>query len=983
MRMFSELPHPRVFAQAPGVDFPAALVAGMRDRLSDQPPEAMAHVTLIVNTQRMRRRIVDLFVQSGAGFLPKIRLVTDLGKDAGFADIPPAIPALRTRLLMSQAIDGLLTADPSIAPRTALFDLADSLATLMDEMRGEGVSPAVIAGLDVSGHSAHWRRTQDFLGIMAGFFDAAAPPDVEARQRLVVMRLVSQWQAQPPDGPIILAGSTGSRGTTALLMQAVARLPQGAVVLPGFDWDQPAGVWDALNDAKASEDHPQFRFHTLLRALQISAPQVTPWHDVSAPNADRNRLISLALRPAPVTDQWMRDGPKLQGLANATKDMTLIEAASPRAEALAISMILRQAVETGQKAALITPDRNLTRMVAASLDRWGILPDDSAGRPLALSPPGRFLRQVANLAGKRLTSEALLALLKHPLTHSGQGRGDHLRWTRLLERHIRNRAQPYPTAPFLADWAGLQTDGGVPVWVAWLTATLLCVESIGDRAFADHVTWHQTHAETLARGAAETGTGGLWEATAGGAALRVIQTLVAEAAYAGEMSPFDYATLFSAVLDQAEPVRDALLSHPDIMIWGTLEARVQGADLVILGGLNEGVWPGAPAPDPWLNRDMRMKAGLLLPDRQIGLSAHDFQQAIAVGTVVMTRAKRNADAETVASRWVSRLTNLLQGLDGQQGPALLAGMRARGANWLRRAEMLEAPEVHDDQPAPRPSPRPPVHVRPAELPVTDMARLIRDPYAIYAKRILRLKRLPPLRPTADASLKGRVLHAVMEAFARNLMHGSMAEARTHLLALMQAELAEVVSWPAARALWFAKLERVVDFVLGLEEARQGQPILLEEQGRMTVSLLGFTLTARPDRIDLLADGRVQLIDYKSGTPPSETQQKVFDKQLLLTAVMAAHGAFGPKVPTNVAAISYIGLGATPSEVETEMTDDLLDHHWQGLLRLIGRYQSRSTGYTARRAMAEMKDKSDYDHLSRFGEWDTTDASVPQIVGDPA
>ena len=225
MRMYPELPHPRVFAQAPGVDFPAALVAGLRLRLAGQPPEDMARVTLIVNTQRMRRRIVALFVQAGAGFLPKIRLVTDLGTDAGFADIPPAIPALRTRLLMSQAIDGLLTADPSIAPRTALFDLADSLATLMDEMRGEGVSPAAIAALDVSGHSAHWRRTQDFLGIMAAFFGDDALPDVEARQRLVVMRLVSQWQAQPPDAPIILAGSTGSRGTTALLMQAVARLP--------------------------------------------------------------------------------------------------------------------------------------------------------------------------------------------------------------------------------------------------------------------------------------------------------------------------------------------------------------------------------------------------------------------------------------------------------------------------------------------------------------------------------------------------------------------------------------------------------------------------------------------------------------------------------------------------------------------------------------------------------------------------------------
>jgi ATP-dependent helicase/nuclease subunit B len=979
--MFPDTSPPRVFAQAPGVDFPAAVVAGLRARLTGYAPEAMARVTLIVNAPRMRRRVTEVFVADGAGFLPKIMLVTDLGRNMALADVPAAVPALRRRLQMTQAIDRLLTADPGIAPRAALFDLADSLATLMDEMRGEGVHPDAIAALDVSGHSAHWRRTQDFLGIVASFFTADAAPDVEGRQRLVVERQIAQWQITPPQDPVIIAGSTGSRGTTGLLMRAVARLPQGAVILPGFDEDQPQAVWDTLQDAKASEDHPQYRFFALMQALSLQKADVKAWHDVAAPNPARNRLISLALRPAPVTDQWMRDGPSLTGLPEAVADMTLIEAPSPRAEALAISLLLREAAEKGQKAALITPDRGLTRMVAASLDRWGIMPDDSAGRPLALSPPGRLLRQVAALAGVPLTSEALLALLKHPLVHSGTGRGDHLRWTRALEQHIRRHGVPFPTTAYLTDWAGLQADAGVPGWVAWLQQTVIGADAIVMRAFADHVTWHVTLAEALARGAAADGTGGLWEAVAGDAARRVMQTLTDEAPHAGDLSPADYANVFLAVLNQAEPLRDALLSHPQIMIWGTLEARVQGAELVILGGLNEGVWPGMPTADPWLNRDMRSKVGLLLPDRQIGLAAHDFQQAIAARRVVLTRAKRSADAETVPSRWVSRVTNLLEGLPEKGGSDLLSEMRSRGDAWLQKASLLEEPQDQPDEPATRPSPRPPVSARPRQLWVTDITRLIRDPFAVYAKRILRLFPLDPLRPGPDAALRGEVLHKIVEDFARGLQAETQPEARARLMGIARKRLNTLVAWPAARALWLAKLDRVADFFLAKDASRQGTPILLETPGQMVIPALDFTLKARPDRIDVLPDGRVHLVDYKTGSPPSEAQQTAYDTQLLLQAVMAAEGAFGPEVPTDVAAISYLGLGANAKEVKVEITAELLAKQREGLVDLISRYMSHATGYTSRRALFEDRIKGDYDHLARYGEWDTGDAPVPMVVGD--
>lgn len=969
-----DLPGPRIFALPPGADFPAELVRGLREKLVGKPPEAMAEVQLFVNTSRMRRRIIDLFCANGASFLPQIRLITDLGPESLIAGIPAATSPLRRRLELAQLIAPLIDADPNFAPRAALYDLADSLAGLMDEMQGENVSPAIIAALDVSSHSEHWARTLAFLGIVTGYLGKTAAPDTEARQRLVVEHLAETWQTSPPQSPVIVAGSTGSRGTTALFMRAVAALPQGALILPGFEFDMPAGVWAALDTAMAAEDHPQHRFHALLGALNLPHSAVAPWRTVSAPNPARNALIALSMRPAPVTDQWLTDGPNLQDIAGATAHMTLIEAASPRAEALAIALILRKAAEDGRTAALITPDRGLTRQVTAALDRWRILPDDSAGRPLALSAPGRFLRHVAGLFGQRLSAEALLTLLKHPLTATGAERGLHLKLSRDLELHLRRNGPAFPTGADLVAWA---KDGPAQIWAASLADNLDGLDLVATRLLTDHVAHHRSLAESLAQGTGDVGTGALWAENAGVNALAVMANLAAEAPYGADMSPQDYTNLFTAILNQGE-VRDPSQPHPQIMIWGTLEARVQGADLVILGGLNDGSWPKLPNPDPWLNRDMRQKAGLLLPDRQIGLSAHDYQQAVAAPEVILTRAHRNADAETVASRWLNRLTNLLGGLPDIGGDTALTEMRARGKKWLALTAALEDPG-DPVNPAPRPAPRPPVEHRPKELYVTKVATLIRDPYAVYARYILRLYPLNPLHQSPDALMRGQVLHAVLERFVKD-RPADDPEPRTRLLQIAADVLATEVPFPAARALWLARLARAADFFLNFEATDGGTPVKVENTGSTRLHALDFTLKARPDRIDLLPDGRLNIIDYKTGSPPSEAQQQKYDNQLLLQAAMAQRGGFGPDLPTDVARITYVGLGNPPKTLATDITPEITGKIWEKLHQLIAEYMTHDRGYQSRRAVFEDRKSGDYDHLARHGEWQQSDWPTPEDVG---
>jgi double-strand break repair protein AddB len=984
--IFENEAKPRLFGMPPGADFAAELVSGLRRRVAHMSPETMARTELYANSGRMARRIEACFADGPPGFLPRIRLLTDTAEPGLRALLPEPVSPLRRRLELTSLVSRLLDQDPDLAPRSALFDLSDSLAGLMEEMQIEGVPPEAIATLDVEDQSGHWERALGFLRIVQDYFDATHPePDAAALQRRAVAARIARWQTVPPEHPVVVAGSTGSRGTTHEMMVEVARLPQGAVILPGFDFDMPRHVWDQLIDdlpradkSQPGEDHPQFRFARLLRDLGASPADVKPWGG-PAPAPGRNRLVSLALRPAPVTDQWLTEGPELPPLGAATEQVTLLEAAHPREEAVAIAMRLREAAERGQKAALITPDRVLTRQVTAALDRWGIVPDDSAGQPAQLSPPGRLLRQVAALFHEDLTAETLLALLKHPLCHAGdtpkEDRSAHTRAVPALEAHIRRKGLPYPDAESLRAWG---ERCGHAAWADWLARTVCDRKITGHQPLGEWIAAHQALAEAVSAGSQGAGPRALWDKEAGRTLRSVMEALTREADAGADLSARDYADLFRAVLSREE-VRNPNSVHTGIRIWGAIEARVMGADLMILGGLNEGSWPEMPKPDPWLNRRMRADAGLTLPERRIGLAAHDFQQAIGAREVWLTRATKSDDADTVPSRWLNRITNLMAGLPERGGDVALKAMEARGRDWLRKVHALETPIAAPT--AKRPSPRPPSEARPRSLRLTQVKTLIRDPYAIYARNVLRLMPLNPLMQAPDALLRGIVTHDALEAFGKAMRdEGLQPTAETFLQHVTRA-LAEKVPFPLARQLWHARMRRVAGSFAQDEAARQARAGLahIEAEGEARLELLDFTLTTRADRIDIDDRGGAYLYDYKTGNPPQPKEQKFFDKQLLLTAAMIERQAFDGLRPRFIADARYIGLGSNAGEVPAPLDEEPPAKVWSDLEALIARYLDAGQGFTARRAMLLDSGSSDYDDLSRLGEWSVSDKANSEEV----
>ena len=996
IRLFAPADGPRVFALPPGVDFTTALVAGLDARLDALPPEAAAEVEIWVNTRRAERSLLAAFVASRpARLLPRLRVIADLAVDPlAPVDLPEPPPPLRRQLELARLVRALLAQRPDLAAERAAFDLADSLAALLDEIRGEGLPPDAFARVDAGSHAAHWQASLRFLGILAEHA-AAGPAEGAGRLRAVADAFAAVWAEAPPARAVIVAGSTGSRGATRAFMSAVARLPQGALVLPGLDPDLPAAVWGRLASGEAhAADHPQYGFARLASAIGFDPAAVPSWHAPAvAPAPARNALVSLALRPAPVTDQWRAEGAGLAGqLGAAMARVTWLAAPDLRSEARAVALALREAAAAGRRAALVTPDRTLARRVTAELSRWGIIPDDSAGRPLGLTPPGVLLRRLAGLAGRPLPAVGLLDLLKHPLVAGAPGvRGPHARLAARLELERLRGQAPVVDWEDLAAWAAVPARGtedpeeaaaGVAAavaWVAWLRQALEPLADPARRPLPAHVARHRAAAEALAAGPGRGGvmeeaggTGhGLWARDAGMRALALMDEMAAEADIIGPVGPVDHLALFESLLAGRDVPEEAVVADSGIAIWGALEARVQTADLVVLGGLNEGLWPRLPPADPWLSRPLRRELGLPSPEAQLGLAAHDFQQAVAAPEVLIARAERSAEAPAVASRWLLRLENLLRGL-GDEGAAALGAAEARGTALLARAARLDRPEA-SVPPARRPAPRPPAEAMPPSLSVTQLETLVRDPYAIYASRILRLRRLDPPGRLPDAMARGIAVHAVLEAFVAETADALTETAAVIFRAALEREIAAAAPWPAVRALWMARLGRRAGWLLEGEAERRarGRPAAREVSGRR--ALLGlarpFAITAKADRIDWLHDGRFALYDYKSGSIPSEREAKAFHLQLPLEAAILAEGGFDGLPAGEAGHLELLGIGAAKSlvlESGSEAVEEVLDQ----LRDLLGHYPG--AGFVARLRPQRLSYESDYDHLSRLGEWSDGD-----------
>ena len=973
-----DTPAPRVFTIAPGRSSARALAEGMMARLGDADPIALARVTIYAPTRRGARTLVEAFVELAGGkpiLAPRILTLADLDDPMGLtADLPEAIGATERLLTLTRLVRGMAEAAPHLAQEATATALARDLMSLLDQIHGERLDLDALEHVAPENHAEHWSETLKFLHILRDawptYLASVSKMDPVARRAELIARQVAAWQAEPPTDPVIVAGSTGSVGISAELIAAVAHLPQGAVILPGLDRELEADAFRALGDDHP--DHPQAGLSRLLAHMGGHAPiprdSIPDW---MAGNAQQ-RFLSITLRPAPATDAWLAKRGTIRDLApDAMANVALIEAETPQEEAQAIAFAIREAVaEPERTVALVTTDRLLARRVSAALKRWNITADDSAGRPLHLTPPGVFLSLLVE-EGLRPPGAGdparFLALLKHPLTYLGLERPDHLAFVRTVEiKAIRRNStgadteairRVFADKPDMLDWLDTLDDALAPL------RALMAQEKI---PLSDVMTALRVSAEALSL--RPDGGVEVWEKETGQAALAFVDDITDHASSFGALAP-DAVPMLLAGLIAGCSARAPYGQHPRVFIWGTLEARMLCADTMILGALNEDGWPKLPNPDPWMSRAMRRDFGLPPLERRIGLSAHDFQQAMAAPKAILTRARKQDGAPTVASRWLQRITTLLGEGDKGFAPDVLTAMRKRGIVYLGYAR--HTGRIAEGAPCERPNPEPPVEARPHELRVTEIETLIRDPYAIYAYRVLGLAPLDELTPEPDARNRGNVMHDIVEQVVRDW--GDAPDALWE--SATEEALKDVAAWPVVQAFYRARAERIAPWFLAEEamrrEARHA-PVVLEGNGQSVLDVEGYgpvALNGRADRIDRIGDGYA-IYDYKTGAPPTEKQVTEFAQQLPLEAAMVQAGDFDiePRAVEKLAYIHLAGGKAGGNERALQALDDLVGQAFPRLRQLLRAYADPARGYLSRARPQTLTYASDYDHLARVGEW---------------
>jgi len=953
---------------------------------------ALARGIVLLPNNRAVRAVRDAFVRASQGGLLLPRLVPigdiDLDEALGSAlapigaemDLPPAIAPAERLMVLTRLVQAQRARAGERIEIGEAWRLASALARTLDQLIVERKAPADLKALEPEALSGHWQSAfGDFEQLMtawAGELAARGRIDLAERRNRLLDHVARRWRAAPPDRFVVAAGVVMAAPAVATLLGTVARLPQGMVVLPDLDLHLNADQWNAIGpvwppepsaepSGRPHESHPQFALKLMLDRMGVHRGEVAQWrwgseHDA---RAARGKAISNAMLPPRLTGIW----PQVPAGERSLKDVRAIEAANPAEEAQAIAIALREAVETpGRTAALVTPDRDLATRVSAHLRRWGIEADDSAGRPLAQLPPGTLLLALAQAGAEGFAPVPLLALLKHPLVMAGEGRVGWLDKVRALDLLLRGPRPSGGLAGIATRLAGKDrrtaaAREAVRDWWPGVAARLAAIE----RAFAGEAPLPALFAALREAASALSGDA-VWARHQGHAAALCLADAEAAAVHGPAMAdPAGFVAMLAQILG-AVAVRPPQGGHPRVQILGLIEARLQQADLMILAGLNEGVWPGLPSPDPWLAPSIRRALGLPGLDYRIGLSAHDFANGLGAPQVLLTRARRDISAPTVASRFWLRLKAMT------------------GARWVEDARLLALARRIDrpDAPAPAyraPAPSPPAGARPRRIAVTDVDRLRADPYGFYAAKILRLATLEPVDADPGPAWRGTRAHDVLE---RWMKEGGRDPAR--LAALAREMIADASAHPLLRALWQPRLLAALDWVAAevAAQAEGGRTILFgEEWGEIARG--GVTLTGKPDRIDRLVDGALAIIDYKSGATASVKQVEAgFSLQLGLLGLIAHEGGFGPiPVGTPVGAFEYWKLNKAPGGQfghKRALTDPRGAHgriETERFLPMVARYFDEAaarwlTGdepFTAR-PHSDAPVFTDYDQLMRLDEW---------------
>ncbi|MEM9839910.1 MAG: double-strand break repair protein AddB [Pseudomonadota bacterium] len=998
-------PHdgPNLFSLPPGRPFFDDVARAL---LSDfeVKPEGLADVRIYLPSRRSVRALKESFAKLTEGrplLLPRMTAIADISEDDVISasierqapPLPQAPNPITKRLVLARIYReareqaGLPIPDWPTALRAAgelarTSDLLTEYGITAQDLETLGEQPAMVEGAE------HWRTLTRVLALVTEawprWLEEHGQIDVRTR-RNALLQALAESQPSAPDAPLVLAaGFLGTSPSSQVFLKHIAGLPSGAVILPALDPHLSDEAWELIE-----EPHPQSSYKHLFQnvfpGISRRDVQMLPYTEEPAARA-RRELLSIALMPAEATDAWtelfgnFRARPEA---STALDGLSIAVAPTSEDEADWIALALRETLtQEGKTAALVTADRILARRVAAKLSGWGINIDDSGGRPLHASYRATFLRAIARLMDEPSDAVAMATMIHHQLFALGMSSKDRRPLVRTFDQFLRG-VRPRPGWSGLLEslgdsWRPFRADEESSARVASLTGKLKNLFTEHDpgpgASLAQRLRGHLRLAAELARTPADDGQERLYRFEDGEVLQAHFDAFLDRDVESQAIAAEDYATTFDALLAMAPAVRPPGGQHPRVSVYGVLEARLQTADLLVVGGLQEGVWPGDEVIDPFLSRGMRHHLGIPSPEADIGRVAHDFMDFAAAPKVLLTRAERRGPTVARPSRFMIRLESFVDALSQERS---VWDRSSQLSAWqLQRHGNEDVPK-----PAPRPAPKPPLSVRPRRLSVSGISRWLRDPYAVYASSILKLRNFSPYDAVYGPAEKGMLLHAwAEETIVRS------PEDIDEIAAVMDECLPEILhsfAFPEAQhMLGSAFLTAMRESFPAFQAQAQahGKTLGTEIDGELVLKVAGddFVITGRADRIDRMESG-AHIVDYKSSATPTLDEAKAFAPQLFLMAQMMAAGGFKslPKLaPEQVSFVNLKGaadvFGAGKDKGKTyarkAALDELLSEFSVNFAAWLDTQFRPSTPFPSQLAPHSVNDVGDYDDLARRLEW---------------
>jgi ATP-dependent helicase/nuclease subunit B len=918
------------------------------------------HQTIIIlPTRRSGRQFQEILIKKSptqAIIPPHITTFTDVQN----------LPFLKGKILTTHQWQNVASLMRILAPLLdsvpvdVLLKHAQRLLPLLEEWTQHQLPQKNAAGSSLVPHhfAAH---LQDNLKLFWTALAQFPSINLTAFQRQIALQIILEYCR---DFRLIIATEAPQDQQILEFLVQCSKRPHTHIFLLGCD---SHFIFEKTR-SKPQPYHPHYGFSRLLQKMGISTEHIALFPETNDASMNRRQKV---LRRIFGDDRLMSSPIPNEDIESALQGVSLLECDHQQAEALTIAIILREALETpGQRIALVTPDRQLASFVKIHLRRWQIDIDDSAGEPFFATPAGTFLKLTAECMLNRFAPVSLLSLLKHPYFSLRRPLAAVRQMARHFEREWLRKPDRFLNTS-LKSWPRLIDQGPITSLLSDLehhsamACELACQEHV---SFKELLHAHIGLALRVATSPEAEGHQILFSGEMGQEIFNLLQDILHVADHFPPIKGQSYLQVLAQLL-QGIRVRKTYGYHPRLFILDPLQAQLQDFDCVVLGGLNAGMWPTIHEQDPWLSQEMRQACGLPTLAHQFGIAVQHFINLFAAPRVLLTRAQKVQGTLSLASPWLQRLQAVLRAHHLEQ-------VMKPSQEWLAWQRGLDMNQDMNDENRPlpfsRPRPCPPLAQRPRELSVTEVLRLFDDPYALYAHKILKLRALHPLEGEPGSAFFGNLLHQIMEAFftAPEPSLSLLLDLGERFFRPFQkhAPVFYGLYWPkfAASCPWLLE-----QYSADKEHIAQ---TLTEVQGYLDLAAPAgpFRLTAVADRIDIMTDGSLRIIDYKTGTlPPSGQIQRGDCPQLLLEALIAQYGRFKGVRNFPLHSLEFWQLGRHSEGGQRFILTQDLDHHIKAMQEklntLIAFYDQPDNDYQPAWHGAIF---CPYTHLARRAEWST-------------